>query len=181
MIRHILMLILLLLPVAARAQSNTLPATRLVASFAEEQLTARLQANPLWANLNKDQLGSPLLLRVSHTFIPTAAGTASGLGSAIWAGGTLGLLPVVENRDLAITYDIYVNGTLLLSYSYQRNFTRAFSMYSKNKGDDVLGDEAEAWALQTVEQFCAQAAQDRRINELLAEYRFYFSGNESRR
>ncbi|WP_428310026.1 hypothetical protein [Hydrocarboniphaga sp.] len=160
----------------ARAQSETLPTARLVSSFAYDELYQRLKAEPLLQNLNKDQYGSPILLRVTHALIPTTAGAASGLASAVWAGGTLGLLPVVENKDLEITYDLYVNETLIASYSYQKNFTSAKNIYSKDTTQG-LGGEGQTWALQTASQFSADARSNPKIAELIAEYRYYFGAS----
>ena len=70
--------------------------------------------------------GKTTLMRcLSGLLKPTAGGMATGLLSAIWTGGTLGLLPMVTNNDLVLHYEVLVNGKSLVSYSFQRNFTRA--------------------------------------------------------
>jgi hypothetical protein len=156
-----------------QAGAAGLPPSRLVSSFAYDEMLARLQQEPLLASIGKEQYGSPVLLRVTHSIEPTAAGAAAGFTSAILAGGSLGLLPVVENKDLVITYDLFVNETLICTYEYRHNFTRAFNIYSKDKTGG-LGGDGEAWALETVRQFVTDLNTNPKIPALIAEYRLYF-------
>lgn len=165
-----------LLPTEVMA-ADPLPSVRLLCSFDVDQMYTKLKAQPLLVNLNKDQYGSPIVLRVTNSTVPTATGMATGLASAIWSGGTLGLLPIVENRDLVITYDLFVNETLLATYSYRDNFTLAKNIYSKDKTDG-LGEAGLAWAQQTAEQFSTEAAADPRIVQLIDEYRYYFGSQK---
>jgi hypothetical protein len=101
------------------------------------------------------------------------AGTASAVASALFAGVTLGLLPAVSNRDLVVTYEILVNGSVLLSYSYSKNVTRVFSIHSTDKTYG-LGADGLAWVTGTAAQFSYEAARDPKYAELQAEYHYYY-------
>jgi hypothetical protein len=150
-----------------------LPPIEYVGAVAGDELYTQLKSDPLFAHLDKNLVGSAITLRVTHSFQPTSGGMATGLASAIWAGGTLGLLPVVVNSDLVITYEIIVNGTVLTTYSYQKNFTKAVNIYSTDTTYG-LGKDGLAWAKDTATQFTASAAKDEKLAALQTEYKFYF-------
>jgi hypothetical protein len=166
-------------PVAAVAPAITadpnraLPPMRWFGTVAGEELYKLVKADPRFAQINSELIGSPVLLRVSHSFEATSGGKAAGFTSAILAGSTLGLLPVVTNSDLVITYELVVNGTTLSTYSYRKNFTRSFNIYAK---DDTygLGKEGLVWAKSTVAEFLTAARSDAKLAALVAEYEFYF-------
>lgn len=175
MIRPFLTIAFLLTSLLAQPvdAAGSLPPVRLLCSFDYDDMLTRLKQQPLFASLNKEDIGSPIVLRVTHALVPTTEGKAAGLASAVLAGGTLGILPAVENKDLVITYDLFVNDSLLASYSYQKNFTRAFSIYSKDTTGG-LGGERQTWALSTAAQFASDIAQNPKIAALISDYQFYF-------
>ncbi|HZF16639.1 MAG TPA: hypothetical protein VE046_11910 [Steroidobacteraceae bacterium] len=169
-----LILALAVAPAFARAApADALPPIQFNGTVAGDELYNLLKADPQFANLSKELIGCPIVLRVTHSFALTSGGKASAFGSAIWAGGTLGLLPVVTNNDLVITYDLVVNGTVLATHAYQRNFTRAVNIWA-NDTTYGLGKDGLAWAKGTVAEFSAAVANDPKFASLAAEYAFYF-------
>jgi hypothetical protein len=145
------------------------------ASVAADELFVLVKAAPAFAQLEKELVGSPIQLRVTHSLRPTAGGQAAGLLSAIWAGGTLGLLPVVTNNNLVLSYEVLVNGEEVARYEYNRTFTRAVNIWAeKNDPTHGLGQDGLDWAKSTASEFAAKAAQDPAIIALAREYAFYF-------
>lgn len=149
------------------------PALQYAGTVAGDEMYTAIRANPRFAKLDKDLIGSPISLRVTHSFALSAGGKATGLASAILAGSTLGLLPLVTNGDLIITYEMVVNGTVLSTYVYQKNFTRSQNLYSTDTTYG-LGKEGLAWTRTTVDQFLTDAAKDPKLDGLITEYQFYF-------
>jgi hypothetical protein len=167
-------------PAAPAATSASLPPMNFYASVATDDLLARLKAVPAFSRLEKDLYGSPIQVRVTHSLQPTAGGQAAGLLSAIWAGSTLGLLPVVTNNNLVLTYEIKVNGKDVAHYEFNRSFTRAINIWSeKNDPNYGLGAEGMEWVRSTVDEFAAKAAQDPAVLELAKEHQFYFGAEKT--
>lgn len=160
-------------PPPAATAPRALPPMRWFGTVAGEELYKLVKADARFAQINSELIGSPVLLRVSHSFEATSGGKAAGLASAILAGSTLGLLPVVMNNDLIINYELVVNGTTLSTYTYRKNFTRSVNIYAKDETYG-LGKEGLAWAKSTVAEFLAAARDDAKLAELVAEYEFYF-------
>jgi hypothetical protein len=159
---------------AQAAPGAALPPVQYDGTVAGDEIYTLLKSDPIFANLSKELVGCPIVLRVTHSFVITGGGKATALGSAIWSGGTLGLLPVVTNNDLVITYEVLVNGTLLKTFAYQRNFTRAVNIWA-NDTTYGLGKDGLAWTKETAAQFLVEVAKDPKIEGLVAEYAFYFS------
>jgi hypothetical protein len=154
---------------------NALPPMSFYASVAENELLGIVRAQPAFARVDKELLGSPIQVRVTHTLQPTAGGQAAGLLSAIWAGSTLGLLPVVTNNNLVLVYEVRVNGKEIARYDFQRSFTRAIGIWgAQNDPTYGLGEEGLEWAKGTASEFATKAAQDPALLALAKEWTFYF-------
>ncbi len=151
--------------------SAVLPSMGFAAMIASDELYDALKKFPALAVLDKEKLGSPVTVRVSLEVGRLA--TASNVASAILTLGTLGLLPAVNNRDVTVTYDLVVNGSVVSSYSYSKKITRVFNVYSTDRTHG-LGDDGLAWLTGTAGQFAGDLARDPKFAELEAEYHSYY-------
>lgn len=158
----------------APAPASALPAMSFYGSIADDELFDLIKKSDQFSRLDKELFGSPLHLRVMHALQPTAGGKATGLLSAIFTGGTLGLIPAVTNNSLMVTYEVRVHGRELVSYSYQRTFTRAVNIWAKDETHG-LGKEGLEWLKGTATEFTTAAASDAKLAALKKEYERYFS------
>ena len=150
-----------------------LPAMNFVSSLARDELFGLIKTHATFGNLDKELFGSPIMLRISHSLQPTAAGMATGLLSAIWSGGTLGLLPAVTNNNLVVSYEVRVQGKDIATYTYQRTFTRAVNIWAKDETYG-LGKDGLEWLKSTVGEFTIAAYGDPKLAALKKEYERYF-------
>jgi hypothetical protein len=155
----------------AASGGSEMPPIGFVSTIAADELYDVLKGSPAFSSMDKEKPGNPIIVRVSHTYGHLSV--ASGIASAIFAGGTLGLLPAVSNRDLVVTYEILVNGSVLLRYSYAKNVTRVFNIHSTDKTHG-LGDDGLAWVKGTAVQFAGDTARDAKYAALQAEYHYYY-------
>jgi hypothetical protein len=160
-------------PATPAVPSNALPAMSFYGSIAGGELFDLIKKSDQFARIDKELFGSPLHLRVMHSLQPTAGGKATGLLSAILTGGTLGLLPAVTNNSLMVTYEVRVHGRELVSYSYQRKFTRAVNIWAKDETYG-LGKDGLEWLKSTAAEFTRAAADDAKLAALKTEYERYF-------
>jgi len=142
-------------------------------STLDDALLDSLKQKPIFSELDKELYGSPLRIGVIHTFAATAGGSASEATSAILAAGTLGIVPIVSNNDLVVTYTISAHGKKVASFSYTQNFTQASSLYSDVTWSK-MDKNVKAWVLSTVDKFVADAGASPEVRELTSEYEFYF-------
>ena len=142
--------------------SGAMPSMLFGSTIAGDEIYASLKKNALFATLDKERAGSPIFIRVSHTYGHTSAGTASALASAIFTAGTLGLLPAISNKDLIITYEVLVHGSTLAKYTYSKNLTRVFNIYAKD-ATHGLGNDGLAWVTGTATQFASDFTADPKL------------------
>jgi hypothetical protein len=155
----------------AKIADVIIPSMGFATTILPEEIFAALKGTPTFAAIDKEKPGSPVSVRVSHMYGHPS--TAANIASAILVGGTLGLLPGFSNHDLIVTYEILVNGSVLLSYTYAKNLTRVYNVHATDKTHG-LGSEGVAWVTGTAAQFAADVARDARFAELQAEYHYYY-------
>ncbi|ALN58396.1 hypothetical protein GLE_3049 [Lysobacter enzymogenes] len=159
-------------PTVVASKAVALPPMRFLASVAEEEIYTGLKSDPNFAALDKELVGSPLSLMVTHTLRPTAGGMAAGLLSAVLAGSTLGLIPMVSSERLVIKYDVMLNGRPLTGYTFERTATRAQNLWAVDAGG--LGKAGMEWVKSTVPDAAAKIAKDPAVLALRQEMDFYF-------
>lgn len=142
-----------------------------VSSVSEEKLLEKIREVPEFTDMDKDALGSPIVLRIRHFTRMTAGGSAAGWSSAVLSGGTLGIIPLVTNNDLVVKYEFTVHGTPIASFEYVENFTEVESLYDLNT--ELEGDML-VWAEGTVNQFLEDVSGNADIEAVFDEYRYYF-------
>ena len=156
----------------AVAEEHPYPPMRFYSSFSKDTMLEKLRTAQQFENLDNEATGSAIVIQVRHQTRMTAGGSAAALSSAVLAGSTLGLLPVVSNDDLVISYDVLVHGDKIATFEYVENFTEVDSMYDTNF--NTLDGPVLEWAESTVEMFLADLQEDGKVNELVEEYRYYF-------
>lgn len=170
---RILMLGLLLISPCVKAQTTVLPPVFFISTIDSTDFYNKLKGTPLFEKMDKENIGNPLKLIVTYNMEPTAGGEAAGLTSAILAGGSLGLLPMVTNNDLVLTYEFRVHNEVVASVSYRENFTKAHNMYS-NEGLYSLDKDSLAWAMTTKDKFIEDIQKVPELSHLINEYNYYF-------
>ncbi len=146
-------------------------------STLDNSLLESLKKNALFSELNDELYGSPIRLGVIHTIAATAGGTASEATSLVLSAGTLGLLPIVSNNDLVVTYTLSAHSKKVVSFSYSKNFTQASSLYSEASWSK-MDSTVKAWILSTADTFVADLSNSAEARELTREYEFYFAKRE---
>ncbi len=160
------------LATSASAQEIVTPAISF-SSTTGDIVFEELKKHRIFSTMEQKQVGSPMFLSVTHTFTPTQGGTAVALTSAILAGSTLGILPVVSNSDLVVTYRLYMHGRIVASQRYSKNFTQASNMYASNGLYD-LDKDMKAWVVTTAPQFIEFFQNHKEVRKISDEYRYFF-------
>lgn len=156
----------------ARATACALPPMHFYSSVAQDELYQTLKADPVFCSLDKELVGSPLMLVVTNSVRPTAGGQAAGFLTAVLSGSTLGLFPIVSSERMVLRYDFMLNGRLISSYSFERKATRATSLWS---ADAVGLDKASLeWVKTTAAEVAAKAGHDPALKSVQDEIGIYF-------
>jgi hypothetical protein len=151
---------------------SPLPVVRFVADALGGGFYEQIQRAPQFQKISREALGSPIELRVYHSYrINRGSVAASGLLAAV----TLGIFPTVASGEHSVVYEVIVNGTPLATYRYSRSITHAHNLWAGADTTFGMGKEGMDWARSTVAQFLKDAAGDPRLAALAAEFDYYFS------
>lgn len=162
-------------PAAPVPAAGALPQMHFISSIAQDELYGALRAVPALSSLDKEMVGSPLTLLVTHTLRPTAGGQAAGLLSAMLSGGSLGIIPVVTNDRLVVKYEVWLNGKVLTSHAFERTATRAINIWSGGNDQYAgLGKSGFEWLQSTAAEAAAKLAADPALRAVRNEVDFYF-------
>lgn len=157
-------------------QAGRLPAMTYFSSIASDKVFDILKRHPALSGIDKELAGSPLTLVVTHTLRPTAGGQAAGFLTAVLAGSTLGLIPMVSNEMLVLRYEVMLNGKTVTSYSFERTATRAMNLWSAGRDDgyEGLGKAGMEWVESTATEVSAKLAGDPALDAVRREIEYYF-------
>ncbi|NKF49344.1 hypothetical protein G3R49_01955 [Shewanella sp. WXL01] len=164
---------LTLMSANAVAEKIALPPLNYTSYIGADELYDKLKQSEVFSNLDKENFGTPIRLIVRYRTENTAGGSAAGFTSAILAGGSLGILPVVTNNDFVLTYELTVQNQVIAAIEYRENFTEAANMYQAEDLHRLDGDEL-VWVMTTAEQFIEQVQADPEVRSLIEEYDYYF-------
>jgi hypothetical protein len=158
------------------SQGNPLPAMNFYSSLAKDTIYDAIKANPRFSKLDKELVGSPITLLVTHSVRPTAGGQAAGFLTGILSGSTLGLIPTVTNEQFVLRYEILLQGKPVSIYSFERTGTRAINMWSTDTSvEQMLGKDGMEWLKSTINEFIAKSANDPELLKIQSEINFYFN------
>ena len=162
---------LVALPIYTQAADVPIMVTTLFNDELEGEIITKMQQLSNLSLVANDNYGTPIRLLITNQAEQTAGGTVTGLMSAMLAGGSLGLLPMVTNADQVLTYELRVNGALVARYSYQANFTEAKNIYSDQSKMDP---KVRSFVLSTIDTFASDLAKDAALTPVQADYQYYF-------
>jgi hypothetical protein len=157
---------------ADEVRPTVLPAMRFNSDSLGSGFYEQIRAASQFQKMSKEALGSPVELRIYHTWrINRGSATATGL----LAAATLGILPLVASGDHTIVYEVLVNGVPVSSYRYSRSLTHAHNLWSGADNSYGMGKDGLEWAKSTVDLFLRDAAADPKLAALTAEFDYYFA------
>lgn len=134
----------------------------------------QLKQLPQLKNLGEEIYGTPVKLLVTYHDQGTTGGDVASFTSLMLAAGSLGILPIVENNDFVVSYELRVHSKPIASFSYSINTTEAKNMYTM---DHKPSKEVLDFAKTTPALFAKDLATVPAFKELQQEYSFYFPAN----
>jgi len=160
-----------LLAAATEAQQDSvLPALRFSGDSLGSGFYDQIQRAPQFQKMSREALGSPIELRVYHSY---RINRGSAMTTGLLAAATLGLLPAVASGEHAVVYEVLVNGVLLTAHKYTKVLTHAHNLWTEDTTHG-MGKEGMEWAKSTVDLFLKDASADPKLAALAAEFDYYF-------
>ncbi|CAM4254036.1 hypothetical protein [Pseudoalteromonas byunsanensis] len=152
--------------------SLVLPPAQFI-NIVDDFLMDELKAYPMFADISAELPGSPIKVVAYLEQDTTSGGAAAEATSILLSASTLGILPVVSNKDLKLSYRILVNGQLLTEYSFIKNVTESDNIWLAQY-DRKLDKDIVTWVKSTIPEVVSKLSNDAKVKALLDEYNFYF-------
>ena len=143
-------------------------------SSLDDSLLEKIQSLPFFSEMSNTIFGSPYYFSVRIGNNSTTGGTAAELTSIMLSGSTLGILPVVSNSDITVTYQLWVNRRGYVEYSYTENFSDIDSFWALDSQSGLEPNVLE-WALTTVDDLAQKLEEDPKVIALIAKHEKYFA------
>ena len=141
-------------------------------SGVDSALLEKIEKLPFFTDLSRSYYGSPYTLTIRIGDHSTQGGTAAELTSIILAGSTLGVVPVVSNSDVTITYEIWVNRRTYVEYGFTKNFSDVDAFWALDQTE--MDPDVLEWALTTVDEMAAMIDKDPKIAALIEKHEQYY-------
>ncbi|MFD2165624.1 hypothetical protein ACFSJY_05045 [Thalassotalea euphylliae] len=166
---------LLIFSVTLQSAASPIPAMKYVSNVDDEHSFDVLKSNNAWKNLDKELHGSPFLLVAYMETQETNGGSAAVATSALFSAATLGIIPIVNNNDIVLTFRIRLNNSTVTEHIYTHNVTDANSIWAGPNRE--LNKETKEWLKKSTEKFVSDISTDDQLAEVLKEYEFYFGNS----
>ncbi|PMN70564.1 hypothetical protein [Enterovibrio norvegicus] len=171
--KALLYFLLLLLPFSAYSASNSvvLPPANLI-NVIDDFVVDALNKDSFYQHLDKGVPGTPIRFVTYVERVQTSGGFAAETTSGLLAASTLGLVPILRNKDFKVVFRVLANGKIITEYEYVKNVTDATSLYTFQNTE--LSDDLKIWVVDVLNQTTQKLKRDKVLLDLIAEYKYYY-------
>ena len=101
---------------------------------------------------------------------------AKGISSILLSASTLGLVPVMSNKEFSVRYDIFLQGKSIANYSYEMTTGDVENLWggAGAAGRQALKPEEEIFMEHSIHRFFNDVKNDEAVQAVFAEYDKYF-------
>ena len=159
-------------PTTYTHEGELYPPVLFVSNISETEIKETIEEFSAFKALDEDAIGLPIVVRVLKG--KRAKQDGASLSTALLAAGTLGLVPVVQNTEFNVYYDVFLQGKEIARFKYTRDSTsvgilwNAANSNQQTKPADVLFLEA------TVPAFLNDLKENKETQAVFSEYWEYF-------
>ena len=153
-------------------QGKKYPPVYFITNIKGADIKQTLEEHQAFAELDEDAIGAPLAviawsgLRMKQD--------ATGFSSLMLSAGTLGIIPIVSNKEYKVGYFVYAGGELVDKYIYSMTSADVENIWAGPPRDsDELKPAEQVFAESTVTQFLHEIAANEELAELFEEYYLY--------
>ncbi|MFC3151457.1 hypothetical protein ACFOEK_10505 [Litoribrevibacter euphylliae] len=170
--KFIRVLLLALFPVVCYSEEAKFPPVFYQTNVQDEAFEVLLKQESNFEMIDSESVGRPigLLIVEKSRRKQTATAFSSGLISAV----ALGVLPVLDDREYAISYKLYAQGQEIVEFEYGVTATEFRNFWTIHKTINKAADAENAYRNQTISMFFDDLTKSKEANKLFEEYRYYF-------
>ena len=125
-----------------------------------------------FSDISKESVGLPIGLRVLKGHRTKQDGTQ--FSSLMLSASTLGIIPIVQNTEFKVHYEVWVQGKLIKTFKYQMDSTDVNNIWTSNYSSRETKPTEEVFIVDTLPQFLTELAKEDELQAVFNEYWLYF-------
>jgi acyl-CoA synthetase (AMP-forming)/AMP-acid ligase II len=123
--------------------------------------------------LDEKAVGLPIGVRVLKGYRTKQDGTQ--FTTMMLSASTLGIIPVVSNKEFKVRYDIFVQGKSIAQFEYMMDSTDVNNIWTSSYKDKKATPTEELFLKDTISQFFFDLQKEEKSQAVFAEYKEYFN------
>ena len=148
------------------------PPILLVTNIEQPSLPQLLNKYQAFSEVNEEAVGLPIgvrVLKLHHTKNDTTQ-----FSTLMLAASTLGIMPIVSNKQFKVRYDVFTQGEIVSTFTYEIESTDVSNLWSDPANKNKTKPEEELFIEESISRFLTELEDSSEIQELFQEYRDYY-------
>lgn len=168
--KRLLIILLFLLPSLGWAQTEVYPDMLLVTNVELDDFEQDLIDSNQFNSISQKAYGAPIALRIIRGVRERENGLS--VSSLFVSASSLGIIPVVTNKESRIQYELYVQGELIAKFNYEKTTTEVESGWVDKPR--VIPEWEKQFIKQSIALFLRDLDQHEQAQAIFQEYWQYF-------
>ena len=153
-------------------EGKVYPPVFFVTNVEDKSIKEKLEEYKAFTALDDKAVGLPIGVRVLKGHRTKQDGTQ--FSSLMLSASTLGIIPVVSNKEFKVRYDVFVQGRSIESFEYMMDSTDVDNFWTSAYKEHQTTPTEEQFLLDTLPQFLNELSKSDISQETFAEYWEYF-------
>ncbi|MES9848693.1 MAG: hypothetical protein AB2652_21210 [Candidatus Thiodiazotropha endolucinida] len=133
------------------------------------QLLNKYQA---FSRVDKEAVGLPIGVRILK--LHRTKSDSTQFTTLMLAASTLGIVPVVSNKEFKVRYDVFAQGEIVSTFTYQTKSTDVNNLWMGANNEHETKPEEELFIEDSVSRFLSELKDSADTQALFQEYREYY-------
>lgn len=153
-------------------EGKAYPPVFFVTNVEDKSIKEKLEEYKAFTALDDKAVGLPIGVRVLKGHRTKQDGTQ--FSSLMLSASTLGIIPVVSNKEFKVRYDVFVQGRSIESFEYMMDSTDVNNFWTSAYKEHQTTPTEEQFLLDTLPQFLNELSKSDISQETFAEFWEYF-------
>jgi hypothetical protein len=151
------------------------PPILLITNINSPSITQLLSGHNAFSRVDKEAFGLPIGIRILK--LHRTKSDSTQFSTLMLAASTLGIVPIVSNSEFKVRYDVFVQGEIVSTFTYQTESTDATNLWSGPDKVKQTKPAEERFIEYTVTQFLNELKDSKETQALFQEYREYYGSD----
>jgi len=160
--------------VSYKHEGKTYPPVLFQTNIEDKAFQSLLEKTGAFERLDNEAIGLPIGLLVRKNL--RMKSDAKGISSILLSASTLGLVPVMSNKEFSVRYDIFLQGKSIADFSYEMTTGDVENLWkgAGAAGRQELKPEEEIFMEHSINSFLNDLKTKQEVLDVFAEYDLYF-------